>query len=57
MTDHVCDLEHCDGTRLGHELALDFPEETARIETELARLRETYKGDDGLAVNAANLVA
>lgn len=36
---HRCNLAHCDGTRLGHELARDFPEATARLETSLDRLR------------------
>jgi hypothetical protein len=36
---HSCGLPHCDGTRLGHELARDFPKETARLETSLDRLR------------------
>lgn len=36
---HSCNLSHCDGTQLGHELARDFPEETARLETALDRLR------------------
>lgn len=39
MSSHSCDLAHCDGTRLGHELARDFPKETARLEESLDRLR------------------
>ena len=43
MTDeyaeHCCDLPHCDGTRLGHDLAAEFPEETRRYEDAMDRLR------------------
>jgi hypothetical protein len=49
---HHCDLTGCDGTRLGHDLAAEFPAETARIDAELRRLAEP---DDGLRVNPANL--
>lgn len=38
MSTHSCDLPGCDGTRLGHTLAEDFPEETARIDDALDRL-------------------
>lgn len=38
MAEHKCALANCDGTRLGHELARDFPEETARLVDSLARL-------------------
>lgn len=36
---HTCDVPHCDGTRLGHDLAVEFPEETARLEAALETLR------------------
>lgn len=36
---HTCALPGCDGTRLGHDLARDFPEETRRIDEALDRLR------------------
>lgn len=49
---HTCNVPHCDGTRLGHDLAVEFPTETARIDAELARLAEP---DDGLRVDPANL--
>ncbi len=52
MTAHKCKFVGCDGTRLGHDLAKDFPEETARIDAELARLAEPK---DGLRVNPENL--
>lgn len=52
MTARHCTVPHYDGTRLGHDLAVEFPEETARIDRELARLAEPK---DGLRVNAANL--
>ena len=29
--EHRCNLPNCDGTRLGHELARDFPEETRKF--------------------------
>lgn len=54
MAGHQCDLEHCDGTRLGHDLAAEFPAETARVVEQLARLAEPV---DGLRVNPANLQA
>lgn len=38
MSAHRCDLPGCDGTRLGHELAADFPEETARVDEALDRI-------------------
>lgn len=49
---HQCSLKGCDGTRLGHDLARDFPEETARIDEAFRRLAEPK---DGLRVNPANL--
>lgn len=52
MAGHQCDLGHCDGTRLGHDLAAEFPAETARVVEQLARLAEPV---DGLRVNPANL--
>lgn len=36
---HCCDLPGCDGTRLGHDLARDFPEETRRFDEAMDRLR------------------
>lgn len=36
---HRCKFAHCDGTRLGHELARDFPLETERLEASLDYLR------------------
>lgn len=38
MTDHRCDIPGCDGTKLGHELAADFPRETAAVDAALERL-------------------
>lgn len=35
---HRCDLPNCDGTRLGHDLAAEFPEETVRVVDALDRL-------------------
>lgn len=35
---HQCNLAGCDGTDLGHELARDFPAETARIDQAFDRL-------------------
>lgn len=48
---HACNLPGCDGTRLGHELARDFPEETARIDAAFDRL--SRRPDDH--VNPENL--
>ncbi len=42
---HRCDVPHCDGTRLGHDLAVDFPEETARVDEGLVRLRPSKRED------------
>ena len=42
---HQCNVENCDGTRLGHELARDFPTETARI-TEAFRSMATSTRED-----------
>jgi len=50
MAEHECSLANCDGTRLGHELARDFPEETQRLVDGLARL-----GNSEDRVIAANL--
>ena len=36
---HHCTLPGCDGTRLGHDLAAEFPEETKRIDEAFDRLR------------------
>lgn len=36
---HTCDTAGCDGTRLGHSLAADFPAETAALDAALDRLR------------------
>lgn len=41
---HRCNLPHCDGTQLGHELARDFPEETARIDEAFDRLAQPREG-------------
>jgi hypothetical protein len=38
FTPHRCDLANCDGTRLGHELAKEFPEATARVVDALDRI-------------------
>lgn len=38
MSRHSCNLPHCDGTRLGHELARDFPQETARLDEALDQI-------------------
>lgn len=54
MSVHRCNVPGCDGTRLGHDLAVEFPEETARIDGELRRLAEPK---DGLRVNPDNLRA
>lgn len=49
---HRCQVKGCDGTRLGHDLAVEFPQETARIDEALRRLAEPK---DGLRVNPDNL--
>ena len=36
---HRCDVPGCDGTRLGHDLASEFPEETRRFDAAMDRLR------------------
>lgn len=36
---HTCTVPYCGGTRLGHDLAVEFPEETARLERALDTLR------------------
>lgn len=36
-------MAHCDGTQLGHDLAVDFPEETARVDQALADLAERIR--------------
>lgn len=49
---HQCDVPRCDGTRLGHDLAVEFPEETRQVDEALNRLRDrpeppaTKGGDD-----------
>lgn len=43
MARHHCNLLHCDGTKLGHELAQDFPAETARINEAFDDLRERLR--------------
>lgn len=35
---HTCDVPGCDGTRLGHQLAVDFPDETRRCDEALDHL-------------------
>jgi hypothetical protein len=35
---HQCDVPGCDGTRLGHDLAVEFPRETARVDEAFDRL-------------------
>lgn len=40
LAGHSCDVPGCDGTLLGHDLAVDFPAETARLNAALDRLRE-----------------
>lgn len=42
---HSCNLPYCDGTDLGHALARDFPEETARFEERMERLRVADRED------------
>lgn len=53
MTKHECKLPHCDGTRLGHELARDFPKETAAINEAFTRMtnREDYVMPENLQVD------
>lgn len=34
---HKCQLRNCDGTRLGHDLARDFPKETNRLQSWIYR--------------------
>lgn len=55
MARHSCDVPYCDGTRLGHELARDFPEETARIVESFNRMtpgtREDYVMPENLQVD------
>lgn len=43
---HDCEVTGCDGTRLGHDLATDFPEETARFDAAMDRLRRSLRCDD-----------
>lgn len=38
MSEHKCQYLGCDGTRLGHQLAKEFPQETARIDEAIDRL-------------------
>lgn len=45
MTAHACGLARCDGTRLGHELARDFPKETARINEAFEDAVARFRGD------------
>lgn len=37
---HRCDVPNCDGTLLGHDLAVEFPEETRQIDEALDHLRD-----------------
>ena len=43
MSGHRCDVPHCDGTSLGHDLAVEFPEETQQVDEALDRLRTARK--------------
>lgn len=45
MATHKCSLPHCDGTRLGHELARDFPKETAAINEAFAGMVGSTRED------------
>jgi hypothetical protein len=53
MTHHDCDVARCDGTELGHDLAVEFPEETARVDDLLDRLRhpDDYVRPENLQVD------
>ena len=47
---HECDVSGCDGTRLGHDLAVEFPEETAEFDEAMERwrrLRRARKAMEG----------
>ena len=48
--EHRCDVPRCDGTRLGHDLAVEFPEETARIDAAFDRLRDRIAARPALDV-------
>lgn len=38
MSQHKCTIVGCDGTKLGHYLAKEFPQETAQIDEALDRI-------------------
>lgn len=50
---HKCKVPNCDGTRLGHDLAVDFPVETARFNDAMDRLvhREDHVIPENLKVD------
>lgn len=52
-THEPCGLKGCDGTVLGHELARDFPRETARIDNAFDRIAhpEDYVMPENLQVD------
>lgn len=44
---HDCNVPYCDGTDLGHDLAREFPEETAQYEEAMDRLRKADREERG----------
>jgi hypothetical protein len=42
---HNCKNPRCDGTKLGHSLAMDFPKETQRIDDAFAHMAAVSRGD------------
>lgn len=51
---HHCKVPDCDGTRLGHDLAVEFPAETARIDAAFRQIAGEVRYP-GLRVNPENL--
>ena len=43
MSAHRCDVPGCDGTRLGHDLAAEFPDETRRCDEALDELLDRIR--------------
>lgn len=52
MSGQECEVPNCDGSRLGHDLAVDFPGETQRIVDVLDRMAspEDYVMPENLQV-------
>lgn len=49
----ACTAADCDGTDLGHTLAAEFPEETARVVEALAPVEEWLRAELRLGLNLA----